>query len=240
MLFRSLRNGIVAAGDICNTSDTVHQKQKGKLHYHHFIELTGFVPSLAGDRYAKGRVLLEQFLSVPGKATLVPHAPYSVSPELFRMIAADKNNQLISIHHQESADEEEFLLRGSGPMRSLYEHLQIDLSFFQPSGTPILPRTLSYFSPHHQVVLVHNLRLTAEEVIYIQGHQRVLPELFFCLCPSANLYIGNGLPDMDLLMQSGFPIVLGTDSLASNTQLSILAEMKVLKEHFPQIGRAHV
>ena len=120
-------------------------------------------------------------------------------------------------------------------MRSLYEHLQIDLSFFQPSGTPILPRTLSYFRPHHQVMLVHNLRLTAEEVIYIQGHQQVLPELFFCLCPSANLYIGNGLPDMDLLIQSGFPIVLGTDSLASNTQLSILAEMKVLKDHFPHI-----
>jgi cytosine/adenosine deaminase-related metal-dependent hydrolase len=231
-----VRNGIVAAGDICNTSDTVYQKQKAKLQYHHFIELTGFIPSLAEDRYAKGQLLLDQFLSsVPGKSTLVPHAPYSVSPELFQRIAAGKNNQLISIHHQESADEEEFMLRGSGPMRSLFEHLRIDLSFFQPTGSPILPRTLSYFRPQHQLMLVHNVRLNIQDVKYIQEHRNVLPELFFCLCPNANLYIGNGLPDLDLLMQSGLPIVLGTDSLASNTQLSILDEMKVLKKHFPHI-----
>lgn len=231
-----LRNGIVAAGDICNTADTLFQKQKAKLHYHHFIELTGFIPSLAGDRYAKGQLLLQQFLSsVPGKATMVPHAPYSVSPGLFQRIAAEKDNQLISIHHQESADEEEFLLRGSGPMRSLFEHLRIDLSFFHPSGSPILPLTLSYFNPQHQLIMVHNVRLNEQDINYIKGHRHVLPELFFCLCPNANLYIGNGLPDLDLLMRSGLPIVLGTDSLASNMQLSILGEMKVLQEYFPHI-----
>ena len=36
-----IANGIVAVGDICNTSDTLLQKQKGNLQYYNFIETFG-------------------------------------------------------------------------------------------------------------------------------------------------------------------------------------------------------
>jgi cytosine/adenosine deaminase-related metal-dependent hydrolase len=55
------------------------------------------------------------------------------------------------------------------------------------------------------------------------------------LCPNANLYIENKLPDIELFAASGFSIALGTDSLASNTTLSILEEMKTIQLHFPKI-----
>ena len=59
--------------------------------------------------------------------------------------------------------------------------------------------------------------------------------MFFCVCPNANTYIGNPLPDIDLLQQYQAAITVGTDSLASNNQLSILAELQTIHRHFPQI-----
>ena len=52
---------------------------------------------------------------------------------------------------------------------------------------------------------------------------------FFCLCPNANLYIEKRLPPVDLLRSNNMLMVLGTDSYASNWQLSILEEMKTLQ-----------
>ena len=59
-----------------------------------------------------------------------------------------------------------------------------------------------------------------------------LPSVYFCLCPNANLYIGNGLPNVPLLRNSGYPLVLGTDSLASNSKLSIWEEIQTLRKAF--------
>jgi len=55
--------------------------------------------------------------------------------------------------------------------------------------------------------------------------------LYWCLCPNANLYIENRLPDVELLVDGGVKLTLGTDSLASNQELCILSEMRVLQQH---------
>jgi cytosine/adenosine deaminase-related metal-dependent hydrolase len=60
--------------------------------------------------------------------------------------------------------------------------------------------------------------------------------LYWCFCPNANLYITGSLPDVEPFRDSGQTIVLGTDSLASNQQLSILAEMQTIRSSFPSIG----
>jgi cytosine/adenosine deaminase-related metal-dependent hydrolase len=61
-------------------------------------------------------------------------------------------------------------------------------------------------------------------------------QTFYCLCPNANLYISNVLPDIHLLMKEQCNIVLGTDSLASNHQLSIAEEIKTIQNNFPGIS----
>lgn len=58
---------------------------------------------------------------------------------------------------------------------------------------------------------------------------------FFVICPNANLYIENQLPPVTLFQKENLNICLGTDSLASNHQLSILEEMITLQDHFPEI-----
>ena len=105
-----LRNGIVAVGDICNSSSTIAQKSKQRLHYHNFIEVAGFVPAGANSRFATAIEIQKQFQSTMDHqlSTVSPHAPYSVSPELFKLIDDLPDNNLITIHNQESAVEDEF------------------------------------------------------------------------------------------------------------------------------------
>ena len=60
-------------------------------------------------------------------------------------------------------------------------------------------------------------------------------QISWCFCPNANIYIENKVPTFEHFLQSNCAVTLGTDSLASNQQLCILSEMKVVKKHFENI-----
>jgi cytosine/adenosine deaminase-related metal-dependent hydrolase len=227
-----LGNGIVAVGDICNTTATIEQKKLGHLQYHNFIETIGFSDATAAQRFEAAHAIYDQFARlyrVPGESnSIVPHAPYSVSPKLFQLIARFPGNQLLTIHNQESEAENEFLQKGTGDFLRLYETLGMDISFYKASGKRSLESCLPYFSPNQSVILVHNVMTNEEDM-------KAIGNFFFCLCPNANRYIGNPLPDIDLLRRHGAAITIGTDSLASNHQLSVLAELKTIHQHNPQV-----
>ncbi|MDO6433784.1 amidohydrolase family protein [Flavitalea sp. BT771] len=229
-----LHNGIVAVGDICNTSLTLKQKVEGRLNYHNFIETMGFIEQTAPDRLEAAVKIFGEFAgaySLPIAAiSLVPHAPYSVSPRLFGLIANFPGNQLITIHNQESQAENLFCQTGQGDFLRLYQALGLDISFFSGSGQRSMAGYLPHFYHNQTLLLVHNVDTREEDLAWKGG-----PDLCFCLCPNANLYISGQLPDVDLLMRHGCRIVLGTDSLASNHQLDILEEMKTLQHHFPLV-----
>ncbi len=255
-----LQNGIVAVGDICNNTFTIPQKSKGKLPYHNFIEASGFIPAFAKDRFDKSVSILKEYLSTDnlqgfadrqrttdngqptgscGRATITPHAPYSVSPEMFRMINSFPDNNLLTIHNQETAAENEFFEKGTGGLLRLYQQMGIDISFFKPSGKTSLQTWLPHFTKEQSIILVHSVCTSEEDLEFIKritnNEKRTT---FFCLCPNANLYISNTLPSVNMLMQHTDNIVLGTDSLASNDQLSILEEIKILQNNFKELNLA--
>jgi cytosine/adenosine deaminase-related metal-dependent hydrolase len=235
-------NGIVAVGDICNTTDTRPQKTAGRLHYHNFIETIGFIGSTAPERLAHSRKALDAFTTSPG--SIVPHAPYSVSPDLFRLIASLPNNRLLTIHNQETNAENDFYRTGQGDFCRLYQAMGLDISFWRGTGHRSLESYLPYFHPDQSMILVHNVATTASDLEFAAGlrtltadHPPARPaSLYFCLCPNANLYISGDLPDVGLLQRYGCTIVVGTDSLASNHRLSILEELKTLQRSFPQLS----
>jgi cytosine/adenosine deaminase-related metal-dependent hydrolase len=235
-----LDNGIVAVGDICNTTDTVEQKRAGRIRYHNFIETMGFIGQSAVSRFWQSHRIFRAFaedLEFPVEAnSIVPHAPYSVSPALLRLVADFPGNRLLSIHNQESEAENEFLGTGKGDLLRLYAQLGLDVSFFRGTGQRSLASILPYFYPNQTLLLVHNVATAAEDLPQ-PGAARFQPpgtaNLIFCLCPNANLYIGRRLPDVRLLVDKGCRIVVGTDSLASNHRLDILEELKTLQRAFP-------
>jgi cytosine/adenosine deaminase-related metal-dependent hydrolase len=96
---------------------------------------------------------------------------------------------------------------------------------------------LPFFKKNQPLILVHNVYTKAEDIVYAQTMSEFENSaLYFCLCPHANQYISNKLPDVNMFVNNEMNLVLGTDSLASNDQLSIMAEIKLLQQHFPHIS----
>jgi len=230
-----IANGIVAVGDICNNTLTVSQKTKGRMYYHNFIEASGFNPQIANSRFEKVKQIYNEFANSPsGVGSIVPHAPYSVADELWDLIINFPGNHLMTIHNQETVGENEWFMNKQGEFAEMYAAMNIDVPFFKPSGKSSLQSYLPKFLNNQSIILVHNV-VTSEADILFSQFPIVNCQLFWCLCPNANQYITRQLPDIDLLVKHDCEIVLGTDSLASNHQLSILEEMKTIQQHFPHI-----
>ncbi len=227
-------NGVVAIGDIANTSDALDLRAEDKLHFHSFIECLGFNDNLATDCFAGAIETYKAYMAQqPGskilRQSLTPHAPYSVSTRLFELINEHQPGALISVHNQESAEEDRFFQTGAGEFNELLNALGIDSSRFIPSGKSSLKTYMNWLAPGHPVLLVHNTYTRREDVLAAQAR---FHNLYWCLCPNANLYIEGTLPDVEMMISEGLNLCIGTDSLASNHQLSIYAELCILKEHF--------
>lgn len=182
-----------------------------------------------------GKTTLETFHRAGLPASLAPHAPYSCSRELIRLIMDHcRQHQLpSSIHNQESMAENEFFLHKTGDYLRLYEILGLPLDHFAASGKSSLQSILDALNEEVNTLLVHNTFSSRNDV---EISRKALNHLYWCLCPNANLYIENTLPDAELLHVSGCALTLGTDSLASNAELSILQEIMTLQAHFPNIS----
>jgi cytosine/adenosine deaminase-related metal-dependent hydrolase len=131
----------------------------------------------------------------------------------------------------ESASEDIFLSNHTGPLMSSYKR----------SG--LLPSRLETASSHTDVILnqitssgtlilVHNTFADRNTIRKLKERKR----LFWCLCPNSNIYIENRIPPLNLLLEEGCELVIGTDSLASNSKLSILNELKTLQSEFSDLS----
>lgn len=229
------RNGMVAVGDICNNLLTLSQKKKARLHYHNFIESSGYHPSIASERFERSRGLYNEYAKLPSShSSIVPHAPYSVSDELWELIIHFPGNELLSIHNQETAAENEWSVEKKGELEIMYQRMKIDTDFYTPAGKSSLQYYLPKFLPGQQVILVHNVHSTREDVRF--SRQMTNNSYYWCLCPAANKYISGVLPDVEMLVGEKCDLVLGTDSLASNIKLDMLYEISLLRKEFAFLG----
>jgi cytosine/adenosine deaminase-related metal-dependent hydrolase len=227
-----MANGIVAVGDISNTLDTLSQKAKHNLAYYSFVELYDLDPTHAADKIIAGLEIQKQFQENCVRASLVPHAPYSVTNDLWDLLSAHFGIHTISMHNQETPDENAFFKTKTGSFLGMYERTRVNLDFFEATGLSSLQSILPIFKKAHHGILVHNSFTSAED---IQAVHAAMTNAFWCLCPNANQYIEQTMPPVELLRSEKANIVIGTDSYASNWSLSVLDELKTIQQHHPQI-----
>jgi len=225
-----LAGGIVALGDISNTTDTFAVKAQGRMRYHTFVELFDFLQDAgAGQTFVKGKTVYDQHQPAAGSAkSYVPHAPYTVSPALFGKINAANeadNVGAVSIHNQETPPENEMFLHGTGAFFDFYSKFGISLEHFRAIGQPSIHYALRHLDPARRTLFVHNTLTTTDE---IRAAQAWSTHTYWATCPNANLYIENRLPNYRHFLDTGARVTIGTDSLTSNWQLSILEEMKTI------------
>ena len=226
-------NGIVAVGDISNTNFTIPIKTKSKLYYHTFVEILGFLPEQASDLFNNAVELSNEFKPLP--SSIIPHAPYSVSKELFKLIKrhCDTGKNLLSVHNQECEDENKFYRYKLGGFNDLYMHMGINIDYFKPQARNSVQSMIPLLTSKQDILLVHNTCTNLKDIYFIKRFDR---KIHWCFCPNANLYIEGTLPKVDLFLDQGFNITLGTDSLASNNKLCILSEMHTLQAKFPALS----
>jgi len=232
-------NGIVAVGDISNTTDSLATKLQSKIYYQNFIEVLGFTEERA-------QIVFESYLKVYKafceagfikNTSVVAHAPYTISTAMFNLINNFSAGKIISIHNQETLAEDELYQTKTGDFFRLYHHLNINTDFFQLNNKSSLQSYLSLLDKAKNILLIHNTFTNKEDIDFaVEQSKQTGQQIFWCLCANANLYIENKLPPVELLQKNYCNIVLGTDSYSSNWSLSILDEMKTLQKSFSSIS----
>ncbi len=236
---REMRNnGIVAVGDISNTTDSIVPKSTTDIRFHHFIEISGFVPATTEDRFLAGAAVAEAFREAFPNApvTITPHAPYSVAPVLLQNLQEYAAGNLLSFHLMESEEELNFFRDKQGDFMQLYAQLGIRLDFFEAPGKNPLRHLWPVMKSHKPWLLVHNTEVGLHDLEWLDAQGADWSKLHWCLCPGANQYINYTMPAIHRFRhQYPLQLCLGTDSLAGNYFLNPLYEMRLLQKQ----GKLH-
>ena len=225
------QSGIQAVGDISNKVDTAIQKGKSPISYYTFVELFDMMqPVLTKGTIENYRtVFKEQARGEGNKKSFVPHAPYSVTPELFDFInRANPEKATISIHNTETADENQMFQDGTGGFEDFYKSVGLSLNDFKPTGTNSIAYALKHLQPKKRNLLVHNTLTTAEDISLAHKWS---DQVYWATCPNANLYIENRLPNYKYFLEAQAKVTIGTDSIMSNWHLCIWNEVKTIKKY---------
>lgn len=223
--------GIVAVGDISNKADTFAVKAKSNIRYYTFVEMFDFLqPDWTAKEYEKYLAVYQQ-LSTTEKDNFraVPHAPYTVSKDLFQKInELNPAGGTVSIHNQETPAENLLFEKKAGAFLDFYKSFNISLEGFAPTGQRSIHYALSQMDPKQTSLFVHNTTCTPADIAAAEAWSK---HCFWATCPNANLYIENRLPNYQHFLNAGVKVCIGTDSLTSNWQLSILEEMKTIQKY---------
>jgi aminodeoxyfutalosine deaminase len=222
--------GIMAAGDISSDTSIFPLKADSRIQYVNFVETLDIGKSSEEILEAASK-LVDLAHNLGMAAFMSPHAPYSVSAELFAYIGQKASPcDIISFHNQESPAEDQLFMDGEGDFRKFYDQRKLPVPV--PSGKSSLQTILPLLPAENHILAIHNT-YTAEEDIVLAV--QACPHLFWGLCPNANLYISKSLPPIDLFRKYKARIAIGTDSYASNANLSMLEELKTIQLFHPYI-----
>ena len=227
--------GTALVGDVSNTLVTVQLLREAGMPAQVFFELIGFNPPDPVKTVELARARVETLARDRDgvRIALAPHAPYSVSPGLFKAIADDTRAcapGVSTVHLGETAEEVELLRDGTGVIRTMLERLGVWTDEWRvPRVSPVeyLART-GFLRPG--VLVVHGVHLTDPELQSLSAMGVALVS-----CPRSNTHVGAGRPPLERFYAAGVEVAFGTDSLASADDLNVFAELAAARRIAPSV-----
>jgi len=164
---------------------------------------------------------------------LSPHAPYSVHPELLReaTAVARRNSLPLAMHLAETESELELLAEGTGEFRELLEEFGLwREGLFGGGKRPM--EYLESLAESPAPLIVHGNYLDEEELRFLAAR----PHMTLVYCPRTHAAFGHREHPWRRLRELGGSVAIGTDSRASNPDLSVFAELQFLAERHPDVS----
>ena len=166
-----------------------------------------------------------------------PHAPYTVSRDLFEITAAfaRKHRLPLCTHLAESSEEMAMFRDGEGVMHGFLQG--IGRSMEDCSGTTPVQLVIGGGLVPEGTLLVHMNELTTEDRELLAARPDRHPVIH---CPRTHAFFDRKPFDLEFFQQSRIPVLLGTDSLASNRDLDMFSEMRAMREAFPSLDALEI
>ncbi len=231
------QSGISLIGEISNSLATMKLLAKSPLKGIIFHEIFGLKKESSLRHFAQALQGRQEFQKIFKKIkkfhfSISPHAPQTVSPTLFEMIRRlqNKDGFIVSVHLAESHDEVELMEKGRGQLKKyLKERNFWDPEWKTPGRSPVAYLdSLDFLSKN--VRAVHCVQVSDQDIKILKRRN-----VMVITCPRSNKRLHTGKPPLKKFLKAGLKVALGTDSLASNDDLSIFNEMKFVKEEYPGI-----
>lgn len=223
----STNSGTQIIGEIC-TSEGRHETFASQCHQADilgvsFRELIGFTSDRIEEQKRIAAAHISGNVSDPVRPGLCPHAPYSVHPDLFDAAVdmAVAHHVPIAVHLAETKGELELLDTQSGPFVDFLKSMNLwDASVLSPSTRPLTYLQKLAKAPH--AMAIHGNYFEHEEIEFLARHRNVAT----VYCPRTHSYFGHSAHPWQQLEAAGATVILGTDSRASNPDLSIWKELQ--------------
>jgi aminodeoxyfutalosine deaminase len=228
-------SGTGLIGDISNTLVTIPLLREAAMPAHVFHELLGFnVPDPAARVEGARAAVTETGADASDvRVTLAAHAPYSVSPAMFRAIRAavdEHAHPLTTVHLGESTEEIEFLKHGTGSFRALLEELGVWApDWAAPATSPVVYLSDLGFLDRCALV-VHGVQFDGDDLSRLAALGATVVS-----CPRSNVHVGVGSPPLEAFYAMDVDVAFGTDSLASAADLNLFSELKEARRIAPRV-----
>jgi len=227
-----VRFGVAAVGDVSNTLASVAPLAEARLAGTVFHEVFGITPRRMAEALEAAQVIRALAPEPPPGLRIVtsPHAVYSTHhPSLVELLRAGPG----SIHLAEDPAERGFVSTGTGGFGHLVARMGGRARDLVPKGRSAVAVVAPHLRPHH--LAVHCVDLDEDDVALLRASGATV-----VLCPRSNAFITGTLPRLDLLLEAGIPLAIGTDSLASAPSLAPLADVATLRRAFPAISASRI
>jgi 5-methylthioadenosine/S-adenosylhomocysteine deaminase len=208
-----LASGVTTVGDCSYSGATAVASAELGLRATVYLEVFGGDVNAALERFARIRDRVEDSFSARVHPGVSPHAPYTVSLELYRACA--ELGLPVATHVSESESEVAYLLRGEGAW-SGYRHLLVDPP--GSTGTRLLAEH-GLLGPH--VVAAHCVVVDEEEIDVLASTGTGVAH-----CPRSNAALGCGIAPLAELRAAGARVGVGTDSPASAPSFDFFEELR--------------
>jgi 5-methylthioadenosine/S-adenosylhomocysteine deaminase len=219
-----LRAGITSYADTCASGVVMQAMRELGVRGIMYQEVFGPDPAQVGESIGGLRAQIAglRYLETPlVRLGVSPHAPYTVSDDLFRATArlAGDDRLPIAVHIAESELERALVVDAAGSFAEGLRRRGIAVERRAASPLQLL-ESLGVLT--HKPLLIHCVRVDARDVATIAASGSCVAH-----CPASNAKLGHGIAPLDELLAAGVPVGLGSDSMASNNRMDILEEARL-------------